>query len=116
MAHSKPSAPPAPDAELIALCEQHIANVQAYNSDGGTGQSIGGDDDPLWHACQRTEAAIDALPAQTLAGVVAKARLAKAAALADAPDGAVEMWGGAAGSWAQDVVNDLIRITAGEPA
>ncbi len=102
-----------PDAELIRLCAEHIANVKAYNrSDDHTGC----DDHPAWQACQRTEAAIAALPASTIAGVVAKARVAKAEAIEASADGG-ELWdGGSAVGWARDVVNDLLRVTGEDRA
>jgi hypothetical protein len=107
-----PTPAPDADAELIRLCDQHIANVRAYNRDGGTGDGIGGDDDPLWQACEQTEAAIDVLPPQTIAGVVAKAKVARAEAREGSPEGG-QLWdGGAAVPWARDVVNDLLRLFA----
>jgi hypothetical protein len=104
-----PTPAPDADAELIRLCERHIANIRAYNR-GPDVAGIGCDDDPLWQACERTEAAIDALPPQTIAGVVAKAMVARAEAREASLDGG-ELWdGGAAVPWARDVVNDLLRL------
>jgi hypothetical protein len=66
------------------------------------------DDNPLWHAYERTrEAIIDAEP-QTVAGMVAKARAAKVEALQ--PDGQEVPADCVAATWAWDIVNDLIRL------
>lgn len=94
------------DAELIRLCAEHVANLAAYShSDDRTDC-----DDPLWQTCLRTEAAINALPPKTLAGVVAKARVAKAEAIETSAE-AAEVWEGTSGAvWARDVINDLLRL------
>lgn len=66
-----------PDAALIRLCDQHLANCRAYEL-----QSDGRDccADPLWHVVEGTQEALrDARPV-TMAGVLALARLARATA------------------------------------
>ncbi|MBV9748279.1 MAG: hypothetical protein JO157_05655, partial [Acetobacteraceae bacterium] len=96
-----------PDAELIALCAQHIVNMNAYNRDGG---HLEPEDDPLWHAYVQTRDAIDAAEPQTIEGILAKVSAAKAEARE--PDGE-DFDSSVAGAWAADVVNDLIRLSAG---
>ena len=108
-AHVPVSAPtsdeaPNPDADLIRICAEHIANVTTYNAEGGHLESA---DDPLWHAYERTLEAIgDAKPA-TIAGIIAKAKAAKYEAQephGEEPDHCD------AGAWAWDIVNDLVRL------
>jgi len=96
------------DAELIALCAQHIVNMDAYNRDGG---HLELEDDPLWHAYVQTRDAIDAAEPQTIEGILAKVRAAKAEA--GEPDGSQDFENGPAGRWSWDVANDLIRLSAG---
>ncbi len=43
-----------PDADLIALCAEHIANLEAYNRDGG--MLPPGVPDPLWAHLARENA------------------------------------------------------------
>jgi hypothetical protein len=64
---------PDADAELVRLCRQHIANVRAYEA--GPDRRLD-DPDPLDDALDATRAAILQTPAETIAGLVAKARLA----------------------------------------
>jgi hypothetical protein len=98
---------PSPDAELIRLCADHIANRHAYNT---SGNDLEADDDPLWHAYVRTRDAIhDAEPA-TIAGVIAKARAAKAESVGAFPGSAENPRGTPAADWAWDLVNDLLRL------
>jgi hypothetical protein len=96
-----------PDAAIIRLCAQHIANMDAVNSGRC---DIGNDDDPVWLAYDRTrEAVTDARP-QTIAGMLAKARAAKHEARM--PSGSESPEGCPAETWAWDLVNDLIRLHA----
>jgi hypothetical protein len=98
-----------PDAELIRLCEEHIANVRAFNcGPAADSWGVGDGEDPLIRACDATQAAIAALPSQTLAGAIAKARVAKVEAIGARGS---EVWDEAlAGQWARAVVNDLIGL------
>src|SRR3712207_3460751 len=64
-----------PDAEMIRLCEAHPA-VLVVLADYGSGQ----DDCPIWQAYVCSRDAIHAAKPVTLAGIVAKARAAKAEA------------------------------------
>ncbi len=92
-----------PDAGLVAVCAEHAINHAAYNRDGGRREL---DDDPLWAAYARTRDAItDAVP-HTLAGMLAKARAAKAEATH--PDGTENPDNCPAARWAWDLVNDLL--------
>ena len=98
-------AAPGPDAALIRLCAEHVANMDAYNASPGILEL---EDDPLWAAYEETRNAIrDARP-QTMAGMLAKARAAKAEARRS--DGTEEPEGCPAADWAFDLVNDLLRL------
>ena len=90
-------ATPNPDAELIV----------AFN----TGNSDGSDSDPLWIAYATSRDAIHDAQPQTLAGMRAKALVAKTEALR--PDGTEDPDGTVAPHWAWDLVNDLLRLTGG---
>lgn len=94
-----------PDADLVQICAQHIANRDAYNRDGGRLEL---EADPLWLAYERTRDAIDNASPQTMAGLVAKARAAKAEARR--LDGTEEPEGTVAAAWAFDLANDLLRL------
>jgi len=105
----KPGTPPGdPDAELIRTCAQHIVNLRAYNSRGGR---LEAKDDPLWHIYKKTMDAITAAEPQTIEGMLAKARAAKAEA--KVLDGGEMPEGCVAGTWAWDLVNDLLRLYGG---
>jgi hypothetical protein len=108
--------PPAPrvpdgvaDAELIRLCDTYIANHRAYESSTDERDS---DDHPLWPEYIRSFHAMeDHPPAQTMAGVLALARVAKVEAMMKGR----EVWEGTAAiEWAVDAINDLLRLH-GEP-
>ena len=97
---------PSPDAELIRICEAHLEIIRAAERD-----STIEDDCPLWQAYERSRDAIHAAVPLTLAGVMAKARAAKAEALN--PNGSENPEGTPAETWAWDLVNDLLRLEAG---
>ncbi len=109
MAVILPAAAPADaDAALIETCEQHIANHHAFNARGAD-RDIPAEQDPLWLAyCQTSETLAEARP-QTVAGIVAKARVAKVAATL--PDGTEIPEHGNAATMAWDVLNDLLRLS-----
>jgi hypothetical protein len=92
-----------PDAELIALCERHRIDRDAVNADAGDMD----DDDPVWLAYVSTRDFISDARPQTMVGVLAKARAAKASARM--PDGS-ESVDGMAYEWAWEVVGDLLRL------
>lgn len=94
-----------PDAELIRLCAEHPALLDAYNRDGGY---VDCEVDPLWHAYSRSRDAIGAAQPRTLAGMLAKARAAKAEAAL--PGGREQPECTPAERWAWDLVNDLLRL------
>ena len=94
---------PNPDAELIRICEAHPAIIGAVNEYGS-----GEDDCPLWQVYERSRNAINAAVPVTLAGMVAKARAAKAEARN--LDGTESPNGCPAETWAWDLVNDLLRL------
>jgi hypothetical protein len=96
---------PHPDAELIRICGEHRARIAAAN-DFGTGE----DDCPLWLAYERSRDAITAAKPQTMAGLIAKARAAKAEAT-DFDGVEMSHGSGTMGEiWAWDLVNDLVRL------
>jgi hypothetical protein len=98
-----------PDAELIRICAEHPINMQNYNDLG----DMRDDNDALWAAYERTRNAISAAEPQTMEGILAKARAAKAEAVDGDGDGE-ESWGGSMGEpWAFDIVNDLLRVVGG---
>ena len=103
-----PRASDNPDGELIALCERHAIKRDNYNRSGG---KLAYEKDPLWSAYVATCDAIAAARPKTLAGVVAKARAAKAEAVG--ADGEEDPHATIGMHWAWDLVNDLIRL-AGE--
>lgn len=90
------TAAPGPDAALIALCADYIANRDAFNS--GAEPEGGG---PLEAAFMRTFEAISEAEPQTMAGALAKARVAK---VEDDKE------------WAMDLVWDLLRLHGGAAA
>jgi hypothetical protein len=93
------------DAELIALCDRHIANHHAYNN---SDPKLNSDDNPLWPVYEATRDALDEAKPMTLAGLVAKARAAKVEAWS--PTGHENYAGGRPREWSWDLVNDLLRI------
>ncbi|TPG41933.1 hypothetical protein EAH89_28210 [Roseomonas nepalensis] len=94
---------PHPDAELIRICAEHPARLQAVNHG-----SEEGEDGPIWQAYAQSRDAIHAAVPVTLAGVVAKARAAKAEALN--ADGTESPNDTPAGTWAWELLNDLLRL------
>lgn len=92
------------DAEMIRLCEAHPAILAALDVHGS-----GDDDCPLWLAYVRSRDAIHAAVPVTLAGIIAKARAAKAEAVN--PEAGTEIPHGTPGeTWAWDIVQDLLRL------
>ncbi|RYH05320.1 MAG: hypothetical protein EON57_07995 [Alphaproteobacteria bacterium] len=97
---------PNSDADLIALCARHSALFDAAST-----SPIIFDKCPAWEAYVVSRDAIhDALPA-TLAGMRAKALVAKIEARN--LDGSEEPANTAAAHMAWDLVNDLVRLTGG---
>lgn len=94
-----------PDAQLVAVCTEHVATRDAYNNDPN---ALDREDDPLQLAYDRTRDAISEARPQTLEGVLAKARVAKVEARN--PDGSEEAEGSVAARWAWDTMNDLLRL------
>ena len=92
-----------PDDELIRLCLEHPTIIAAVN-DYGSGE----DDCSLWQAYERSRNAINSAVPVTMAGMVAKARAAKAEARN--LDGSESPNGCPAETWAWDLVNDLLRL------
>lgn len=99
-----------PDAALIRICAEHIVNYHAYNDHGGPMEP---EDDPLWLAYDRTLEAIIAAKPQTLAGMVAKAQVAKVEATDPEGDEAEKVISGMDDWFAWDLVNDLLRLHGG---
>jgi hypothetical protein len=96
------------DAELIAACERHSANLDAYEASTDLRDS---DEHPLWHAYKATRDFIENAEPQSLVGMLAKARAAKYEARHAYRDGR-EAWEeyALAARWAGHLVNDLLRL------
>lgn len=95
------------DDELIRRCRAYLAAVVTYNS--APGGYFDADDDPLWQSVQAADAAVQALPPQTVVGVVEKARIA--VALASQEPGGDGGWSnGPAGDFAHALTLDLNRL------
>ena len=95
---------PSADAELIQICEAHPAVLKALDEHGS-----GEDDCPFWLAYVRSRDAIHTAVPVTLAGIIAKARAAKAEAVN--PETGTEIPHGTPGeTWAWDLVQDLLRL------
>ncbi len=95
---------PNPDVDLIRLCEDRIANRVAFNAD-----SRDTDVNPFWHAYHRIDEQIRKIEVTTLAGVIAKARVAQDEAKGHGWKGSEE-WDSPAMNLARDVVKDLLRL------
>ena len=106
-AHAPGAAGAGPDAELIVLCGEYAAAVAAYNADGGLLEL---EDDPLWQAIVALRRRLDGLAACTLAGVVAKARVAQA--LAQQPE-REDYCSSFTGDWPEQVTRDLLHLHGG---
>jgi hypothetical protein len=92
-----------PDAELIRLTEAYIAASQAFEKDGRDG-----DVNPHWPAMEAAlEGLYDVPAAQTLAGVLAEARLA--CFIERGPEGSLR-FGSEGGDWALQAAEDLMRL------
>jgi hypothetical protein len=91
------------DAELIRICDEHIANHQAYNARAG---EVPLEEDPRLTAYERTLYAICDSEPKTLAGIVAKARAAQVEAIDpegyEVPEDEVPI------IWA--IVKDILRL------
>ena len=103
--------PDHPDAELIRACAEHAVNIQAVNA-GTSDDNLVIDDDPFWLAYQQTRNFISAAKPKALAGMLAKARAAKAEALC--PDGSEKPENTPGQRWAWDLVGDLLAGKAGD--
>ena len=97
------SAPKDADAELIRICAEHPAQINAVNHGADEG-----DDGPSWRAYERSLDAIHSAVPISLAGMMAKARAAKAEALT--LNGREHPENSPAAYWAWDLVNDLLRL------
>jgi len=92
-----------PDAALIQLCEEHIANMKAFNN-----CPLDSDVSPFWDPYERTLHEINAATPQTMEGVFAIARAAMVHATQ--PDGSIEPEATMANVWAWNIMNDIARI------
>jgi hypothetical protein len=101
--------PATADADLIRTCAEHAGQIAAVNERGS-----GEDDCPLWLAYARSRDAIRAAVPTTVAGMVAKARAAKAEAACK--DGTERYENCPAADMAWDLVNDLLRLSGDQPA
>ncbi len=100
-----PATDAGPDAELIAACDRFTRAMRAYNADrSGLDSRL----DPLWAELTTAEDEAQAIPARTLAGAAAKARVAMT--LGTQPDGTVRMGDSYTGAWPEEVVRDVLRL------
>lgn len=95
------------DGELIAACDRFIEAWRTYGREGGL---LDCEVCPLWQALDRERNAVLALPAVTIAGVVAKARAAREVATLP---GQIDYSDGIAGPFPGQVIEDLLRIAPG---
>lgn len=95
-----------PDADLIRLCDALIAAGAAYEHSDG---NLEPEDDPLWSAIQAIEEQLDGMQATTIAGVLAKVRVA--ASWARQPDGSENWSTSYTGDWPEQVCRDLLALT-----
>ena len=98
---------PSPDADLIALCEAYPARLATYLADDRDP-----DDNPFYAAYEAAQDAIGKAEPQTLAGMRAKALVAKLEATM--PDGSEMPNGTVGGDWAWDLLQDILRLTGGK--
>ena len=101
-----PMPPSTPDAELIRLCAEHPAHIHAVNH--GPEDEEGG---PIWDAYEHSAETIHNAKPLTMAGLIAKAKAARAEALKQ--DGSESPENTLAANWAWDLVNDLLRLEGG---
>ncbi|MBI0538985.1 hypothetical protein D9599_25875 [Roseomonas sp. KE2513] len=92
------------DAGLIQICDAHPTVLKALDEHGS-----GEDDCPFWLAYVRSRDAIHTAVPVTLAGIVAKARAAKAEVFNPGSD-TENPHGTVAETWAWDLVQDLLRL------
>lgn len=95
------------DRELIAACDRFIEAWEAYSDRGG---QLDYEVCPLWQRLNHERNAVLALPATTIAGVVAKARAARA--MAEQPEG-LDYSDGFTGPLPGLIIEDLLRIAPG---
>jgi hypothetical protein len=99
------SYPSNPDAELIRLCGEYVAAVDAYNQSIDEAEP---EDDPLWQAVEDLEVKLAGLNAQTVEGVAANARVVMR--LSRKTDGTHDFSSSHTGDWSEQVVRDLLRL------
>lgn len=99
-----PGGPFDPDAVLIRHCEAFIQAWDVYNTEGGL---LDCEVCPLWRAVDVERTAILALRATTLAGVLAKCRVARS--LATQPDG-LDYDSAFTGTVPGEIIEDLLRL------
>ena len=93
------------EAELVRTCNRHIAILHTINTDSS---EVDVEDRPIYQDYIDTQCLIDEAEPMTLGGLAAKALAAREAA-AD-PDGTHDFAHSCGGRWAEDLVNDLIRL------
>ena len=104
------SSPGDADAELIRVCGAHRDKIDAVNNGDGL------DDDPDCLAYGQSRDFISNTKATTLAGLLAKARAAKAEAVTFYGEGEEEHWQNCpAENWAADVCNELPGLFGSAP-
>ncbi len=100
------AAPMNPDAELIRLCEQHLAARNAINASSADLDDP--EDAPLWAIYDETALLISNMRPVSLAGLQAKARILIAEATH--PDGDLVPEDGIPAYWGWEIANDLLAM------
>lgn len=101
------AAPAGPDALLVQRCAAYLAAYRRYEAESGEDDLRDG---PLWNALMEAEKGLPEMPARTMAGLRAKALVARH--LAVQPDGALDFSESFTGGWPGAVITDLLRLTA----
>ena len=109
------SAPTHPDAELIVACKRHPALLAAWSRElaSTNDEAIWRGEGPAGVAYDANRDLIAAARPQTMAGVLAKARAARAEGTMQDGSEEEQSFTSDASAWAWDVVGDVLRL-AGE--
>lgn len=97
-----------PDALLIRRCAAYIAAWEAQELHGGHEEL---EDCPYAQALAAAGDGLAATPAHTLAGIRAKALVAKV--MATQPNGSLDYGDAFTGRWPAYVITDVLRLTGG---
>lgn len=101
------AAPANPDALLIQRCATYLAAYRAYEAHGSEDDERDG---PLWDALMEAEKGLPEMPARTMAGLRAKALVARH--LATQPSGDLDYSESFTGDWPGCIVENFLALTA----